>query len=182
MAVGDEPQGGRREPATGSRRPRIVVGVDGSAGSRAALAHALRTAHSRGADLEVVAAYDVQLYWMGVYPVVNPPVDQLRALTEERTRRLVDGVVREVPGDGRSGPRVDVVVTAGPAVQALLDRAEGADLLVVGSRGRGALRSAALGSVALNCVMHAPCPVLTVHAGLRAAEAARSGGAVTASV
>ncbi|MCU1668819.1 MAG: universal stress protein, partial [Blastococcus sp.] len=42
-------------------------------------------------------------------------------------------------------------------------RARDADLLVVGSQGRGAVRGLLLGSVALHCAMHAPGPVMVVH-------------------
>jgi nucleotide-binding universal stress UspA family protein len=56
----------------------------------------------------------------------------------------------------------------------LLQRARSADLLVVGSRGRGAFRGLLLGSVALHCAMHAPCPVLVVHPQVSRSDAAAS--------
>ena len=56
-----------------------------------------------------------------------------------------------------------IVAAADPAAVELTERSEDADLLVVGSRGRGAVRSALLGSVALHCAVHAPCPVMVVH-------------------
>jgi nucleotide-binding universal stress UspA family protein len=55
-----------------------------------------------------------------------------------------------------------VVVNGHPA-QALIDAANGADLLVVGSRGHGTFAEALLGSVSQHCVHHAPCPVLIVR-------------------
>ncbi|PRW76295.1 universal stress protein, partial [Pseudomonas fluorescens] len=69
--------------------------------------------------------------------------------------------VSAVPGAAEV--RTTVAVQIGPAAQALVDASVGADLLVVGSRGRGAARSALLGSVALHCVTHAACPVIVVH-------------------
>ena len=51
----------------------------------------------------------------------------------------------------------------------LLRTAKGADLLVIGSRGHGGLASALIGSVSLNCVLHAHCPVLVLHDGHDAA-------------
>jgi nucleotide-binding universal stress UspA family protein len=59
------------------------------------------------------------------------------------------------------------VVPGAPAEQ-LVRTAEGAALLVVGSRGRGLVRSTLLGSVALHCATHAPCPVVVVHPGTAA--------------
>lgn len=56
------------------------------------------------------------------------------------------------------------IVTEGHAAGALLDAARGADLLVVGSRGHGGFTSALLGSVSMQCVLHAPCPVLVFRA------------------
>jgi nucleotide-binding universal stress UspA family protein len=67
------------------------------------------------------------------------------------------------------GPAVADVVTEpvaaiGSPVEVLLEAARDADLLVVGHRGRGAWRSALLGSVGLDVVLHAPCPVTVVQA------------------
>jgi nucleotide-binding universal stress UspA family protein len=148
------------------RRPRLVVGVDGSSGSRAALVHALTTATRRGADLEVVSTYPVMLSWTGGAPVEVAHVDVIRDDAESKTREFLaevrrDPVVAVVPGVDEVP--VSLAVTVGPAAQELVDRSRDADLLVVGSRGRGAVRSALLGSVALHCVTHASCPVVVVH-------------------
>ncbi|MCW2704949.1 MAG: UspA domain protein [Blastococcus sp.] len=147
-------------------RPRVVVGVDGSPGSRAALVHALTTAAQRGAELEVVSSYPVNLVWTGGLPLEIPDTEAIRVDTESRARALVDDVRSNlstigIPGVDAVGVRL--VVSEGRAVPELLKRSEHADLLVVGSRGRGAMRSALLGSVALHCATHAPCPVLVVH-------------------
>jgi nucleotide-binding universal stress UspA family protein len=58
---------------------------------------------------------------------------------------------------------VQVVVVAGAAAEHLVNAAEDADLLVVGSRGRSGVRSTLLGSVALHCTTHARCPIVVVH-------------------
>jgi nucleotide-binding universal stress UspA family protein len=152
-------------PGTGGRS-RVVVGIDGSTGSRDALVQAFLAAARRRADLDVVANYTLDLHWLGGRPVDVPNVGAVRQDTEARARVLVQEVQEEVVGSAIPGIgdlAVELFVSAGPAAQALLDRADGADLLVVGSRGRGAVRSALLGSVALHCVAHAPCPVLVVH-------------------
>ena len=151
---------------SGGGRPRVVVGVDGSPGARAALVHALLAAARRGADLDVVSSYQTELYYLGGAPLAVPVVEAIPENTETRARAVVAEVQEELAGTIGPGIRdveVTVVASASPAVQALLDRAEGAVLLVVGSRGRGALRSALLGSVALHCATHAPCPVEVVH-------------------
>jgi nucleotide-binding universal stress UspA family protein len=148
-------------------RPRVVVGVDGSAGSRAALVQAWRTATRRGAVLDVVAAVAPQHAWSRPAPEVQRS-DEALADTEIRARALVD----EVAVENQEGPaEVQARAVAGRPAAVLVEAAEGAQALVVGSRGRGTVRSAVLGSVALHCVTHARCPVLVVH-GAPAADAA----------
>jgi nucleotide-binding universal stress UspA family protein len=147
-------------------RPRVVVGVDGSPGSRAALVHAFTTAAQRGARLEVVSTYPLTLVWTGGLPLDVPDTAAIRADTEFRAGNLVDDVRRDLSTIGIPGVDavdVRVVVSEGHAVTELLKRSQDADLLVVGSRGRGAMRSALLGSVALHCTTHAPCPLVVVH-------------------
>lgn len=150
----------------GERRPRIVVGVDGSPGARAALAWALTAAARRGADVEVVAAFAVDLYWIDAYLLEPEAVGDVRTDTERRARAMVsevrgDPAIAAVPGSAET--TVDVVALAGGAAENLVQRAESADLLVVGSRGRGGVRSTVLGSVALHVSSHAGCPVVVVH-------------------
>jgi nucleotide-binding universal stress UspA family protein len=146
--------------------PRVVVGVDGSPGSRAALVYAFIAAARRGADLEVVSTYSIQTVWIGGYPLGVPAVATIREEAEARISALVDevradGAVRAVPGT--ADVATAVVVSVGPAAHVLVEASAGADLVVVGSRGRGSVRSVVLGSVALHCVTHARCPVVVVH-------------------
>jgi len=148
------------------RPPRVVVGVDGSAASRAALVHAMTAAARRGAHLQVVSTYSVQAVWIGGYPLGMPAMSTLREGTETRVRELIDEVRRDpavaaVPGAAEVP--TSVVVSVGPPSPLLVDASADADLLVVGSRGRGAVRSVLLGSVALHCVSHSHCPVVVVH-------------------
>ncbi|GAA4733962.1 universal stress protein [Modestobacter marinus] len=148
------------------RPPRVVVGVDGSPGSRAALVYAWAAAARRGADLEVVATWSVQTVWVGGYPLGVPSISAVREEMESRVQAMVDEVrgdpaVAAVPG--AADVRVTTAVSVGPAAQELVDASADADLVVVGNRGRGAVRSVVLGSVALHCVTHARCPVVVVH-------------------
>lgn len=167
MVLPDE-EPGAGVPGSGPPRHRfrLVVGVDGSPGSRAALGHALTTAARRGGDVEVVCTFPLILSWTGGAPLEAPHTDVIRDETEAVTRDFVaevrsDPAVAVVPGV--SEVPVTPRVTVGPAAQELVDRSREADLLVVGSRGRGAVRSALLGSVALHCATHAHCPVVVVR-------------------
>lgn len=136
----------------------IVVGVDGSPASEAALAFAYDMASRRNADLEAVHVWsDVISVWGGSVPI--PDLDWDAVATDERIvlserlagwrERYPDTTVRQYVHENRPAQR-------------LLDQAEGAQLLVVGSLGRGALASALLGSVSHALLHHAPCPVAVV--------------------
>jgi nucleotide-binding universal stress UspA family protein len=140
--------------------PKIVVGVDGSEASGAALRWAFDEAVRSQADLEVVSAWN---YPVGSEPfVLGGPMAVEQAVAE--ATETVHRMVREVRD---AHPGVDVVVRempmAGPPAAALLRRAEDADMLVVGSRGRGGLTALLLGSVSQHCVTHALCPVAVIH-------------------
>jgi nucleotide-binding universal stress UspA family protein len=146
--------------------PRVVVGVDGSDGSQAALTQAAIVATRRGARLEVVSAVPVESPWTGSYLLDPSRLGAARTQTETRVRELVAETLRNpsVNGAGDAGRiAYDVVVVSGPPAEHLVRIAEGADLLVVSSRGRNSLSSTMLGSVALHCSTHALCPVLVVH-------------------
>jgi nucleotide-binding universal stress UspA family protein len=81
--------------------PRVVVGVDGSAGSRAALVAALQEARRTGAEVEVVAAYFPTDYWTDATLVLVQSVEAIRADLQRRTEELVGAVLREPAGTGR---------------------------------------------------------------------------------
>jgi len=152
----------------GSTGDRIVVGVDGSPGGRAALVWALASAARAGAEVEVVSAFPVDAVWSAPYPLDTHLVEAIRSDTEARLRRTVDDAMTDPEVAGPALDRVipvHLTVVIGDPADELVLRAEGAGLLVVGSRGRGAVASALLGSVALHCSAHSPCPVVVVHSG-----------------
>jgi nucleotide-binding universal stress UspA family protein len=150
--------------------PRVVVGIDGSEASGAVLARALLEAARIGGELAVVAAYSSASYWSDAYDVVLPALDDVGEEVRARAEHLVAVAVRGLPaGDA---PEVQVLAVEGPAGEVLVRQAEGAELLVVGGRGHGALRGVLLGSVALHCVIHGPCPVLVVRPDVAAATVA----------
>jgi nucleotide-binding universal stress UspA family protein len=158
---------------------RVVVGVDGSDGARAALVWAMLAAAARGAELDVVSSFAVDYYWSDAYLLDPRRIDSARRDTEARTRALLEDVRRDprvtlVPGAAEVAAHI--LVAAGAAAEHLVDRSRDAALLVAGSRGRGAVAGALLGSVSLRCVMHAHCPVVVVHGadgGVPASEGSR---------
>jgi nucleotide-binding universal stress UspA family protein len=151
---------------TTGRRPRVLVGVDGSAPARAALEFAVGEARLRDAVLEAVMAVQLPDYaWIDPYGLRLPEEDTL-----QRAREKVDRMLASVDTEGLE---LDPVVTTAPAPQALVDRSADCDLLVVGSRGRGGFRGLVLGSVSMHCVLHAHCPVTVVHAQPEPAEPRR---------
>ena len=150
---------------TGTRQ-RIVVGVDGSDGARAALKWALTEAAHRGADVEVVTAFAFDFYWLDPYLMDRRRINDIRSETKARARALVEEAQQDLalaglPGGAAVG--IQILVVGGAPTAHLVQRSEGAALLVVGSRGRGAVRGLVLGSVSLYCAMHAAVPVLVVR-------------------
>ena len=138
---------------------KIVVGVDGSPGSRTALRWAHEEATLRHATLEVVTAW--QFPMMTSLPAFGamPPPENLSADAENALQQTLmdEGVTstHDVP--------VTTVVAEGAAAPALLEAAADADLLVVGHRGHGGFTGLLLGSVSQHCATHAPCPVVIVR-------------------
>ncbi|GAA4677639.1 hypothetical protein GCM10023215_07990 [Pseudonocardia yuanmonensis] len=146
--------------------PTIVVGVDGSAGARTALEHALRDAARRGARVRVVMAFEAPDYWPEFDRVTAPPTPaEVTDRIESGLREAVAEARADlVPGDARvADVPVDVLALPGSPAPVLLAQARDADDLVVGHRGRGGLASTLLGSVGLQCVLHAPCRVTVVR-------------------
>jgi nucleotide-binding universal stress UspA family protein len=139
---------------------KIVVGVDASEGSRAALRWAFDEARLRACPLDVVTVWQ--------YPVLTtlpafgalPPIEDLS--TEAETS--LTQVLAEEGVASTDAVAVSTVVAEGAAAAALLEAATDADLLVVGSRGHGGFTGMLLGSVSQHVVSHAPCPVVVVRA------------------
>jgi len=135
---------------------RIVVGIDGSDPSKAALAWAIRQARLTGVPIEAVTAWEYPLTYG--YPMQLAPATTY----EELAGQVLADVVGEA--DRRAEDiKITRSVTEGNAAQVLLDASDGADLLVVGSRGHGGFVEALLGSVGQHCVHHATCPVVVIR-------------------
>ena len=134
----------------------VVVGVDGSEQSLAALEWAITEARLRQGRIRVITAW----YYPPLASEVGDGVidESFKQAAEQVQARALSAVAEAgVPATGR-------VVENSPAT-ALLHAAGDADLLVVGSRGHGAFTGLRLGSVSSQVAHHAPCPVLIVRPG-----------------
>jgi nucleotide-binding universal stress UspA family protein len=130
---------------------RVVVGVDGSEGSNRALEWAAAEAARRGAILEAHTSYG-----QGYAFITSQEVHQaMQHLLDEAANHIADLA---------AGVTFKGVVHEGSAAKFLIEASEGADLLVVGSRGLGGFSGLLLGSVSQQCSLHAHCPIVIVRA------------------
>ena len=140
----------------------VIVGVDGSAASIAALEKAQRVAAALGAEVHALACWDYpQLY--DSYVAVG-----IEGFEEGAEKILAEAVESAFGAKPPANLRTRLV--HGPARQVLLDASKDAEMLVVGRRGHGGFGGLLLGSVSSACVAHAECPVLVVHSQRRIAE------------
>lgn len=142
-------------PATTQPPRRIVVGVDGSEASKQALRWAISLAESLSAKVDVIGTWSEPRLtgWEGVLPDWNPQNDM-----EQLLDKSVDQVVPAGRPDG-----LKLIVREGDAATVLMQSADDAIMLVVGSRGHGGFTGLLLGSVSSKCAEHASCPVLVIH-------------------
>ena len=136
---------------------RIVVGVDGSEGSVAALRWAVAEAALRGAVVEAVSAFHVPYVGAAsVMPLMLDP-EEFREAADAVLRKVVD----HVDATDLAEP-VHRLVLEGPASTVLVEAGRRASLLVVGARGHGGLAGMLLGSVSRQVTEHATVPVVVV--------------------
>ncbi|HEY5844816.1 MAG TPA: universal stress protein [Mycobacterium sp.] len=144
-------------------QPRgIIVGVDGSSASRAAVDWAARDAALRGRPLTIVHVGPAERAgaWIDV-----PVTEGYWAACQRRGHEILDEAMKvatEVLGPEASVPVEQRLVFDG-VVPTLVDMSKDADLLVVGCRGLGALARMLLGSVSRGLIHHAHCPVAVIH-------------------
>lgn len=140
-----------------ARGHTVVVGVDGSPASKAALRWALWYAELTHSSITALMAWNNPL----IYDWQVPGLEDFA----HSTAKALNATIREVAGDA---PVVEInrEVAQGHPAKALLDVASEApaDLLVVGNRGHGGFTGALLGSVSQHCVHHASCPVVVIRA------------------
>jgi nucleotide-binding universal stress UspA family protein len=145
----------------------ILVGVDGSKASQAALRFAADEARLRDAKVVAVHAWTfvsaAQIGDPGLMPVPAGDLPGLLDAEREGAEIALRGAVEEAFG-GKPPLEIEHRLVEGDAAESLVAEAMGADLVVVGSRGRGGLASALLGSVSSHVIHHAACPVVVVKA------------------
>ncbi len=145
----------------GGGQELVVVGVDGSAESVAALGWAARYATATGARVRALLAWH--------YPgaVGGPPTgitpEPVRDQTEEQMHQALDEAIAKAY-TGQDAASVEKSTVYGHPAQALIEASREADLLVVGSHGHGAFTGMLVGSVSIHCVTNAHCPVVVVRA------------------
>jgi nucleotide-binding universal stress UspA family protein len=140
----------------------IVVGIDHSKGAKAALRFALEEARLRKATLRVVHAW--QFGYVGAtglegwLPAAGGELDDFR----KGAAAALDETLKEVAAD-TDGVMIERRAEQGAPAEVLIEESQGADLLVVGSRGHGGFAQLLLGSVSQQCAQHASCPVVIVR-------------------
>jgi nucleotide-binding universal stress UspA family protein len=136
----------------------VVVGVDGSDPSVAALSWASRYGAATGATVRAVRVWH--------YPTAAglPP-----GKTPEPVENEVEGWVRDelsqavTKANPDSSAQVETKIVYGHPAEALIDESRGESLLVLGHRGHGGFAEALTGSIVIHCVNHAACPVVVVR-------------------
>jgi nucleotide-binding universal stress UspA family protein len=139
----------------GERPTKIVVGLDGSERSVAALRRASVLAAALGAHIQLVAVWQYPAIGSGGYPVDAE-------LFESWARDSIVEAKSQVWGSAPPASLTALVRNGSPA-RVLIEESRDADMLVVGSRGHGGFAGLMLGSVSMAVAEHAKCPVLVVH-------------------
>jgi nucleotide-binding universal stress UspA family protein len=148
-----------------AERPEVVVGVDASPESRAALRWAVEHAQRTGGRVTAVAVSELR-------PLLAPvPGGSYGMVDDENVTAEAELWLSEAVGalPAEAAEVIESRVERGDAAEALLEAARGAELLVLGNHGRGALSGALAASVAQHCVRHAACPLVLVPAAEPAA-------------
>lgn len=146
---------------------KVVVGVDGSELSLAALDFAFDMADRRGWSVVAVHAWEIPSYDVLASPSGPPPIDleELAASEERAFAESLVGLREQHPG-----VKVEQHIVKAPSVKAILDASDDAALIVMGTRGRGEFLGAVLGSVSQGVLHRAKVPVAVIGSGDREDE------------
>ena len=150
------PKGYRVHPA--ARIERVVVGYDGFAEAAQALAAAAQIARASGAELRVVRTFTHEAVPRGLGV---PGFARVIPAAVDAARERLEDAVAELPDDAHA----EAVFVEGDPVAVLTRESEGADVLVVGSRGHGPIGAVLTGSVSSRLARTAACPLLIVPRG-----------------
>ncbi len=147
----------------------IVVGVDGSEGSRRALEWAAGQAALTGSTLTVVTTYEVEMSLQqylnedaatpAQIQAMRDHLDEANTTAQANAQALIDAMTTGIEGVEIT----PMAVARSRPAEYLIEQSADADLLVLGSRGRGGFKGLLLGSVSQQCAAHARCPVVIVH-------------------
>jgi len=144
----------------------IAVGLDQSAASRQAMLWAAREASRRGATLQVITAWSFEpLEGAPMAAIDNQAVAEAADLVQKQALALVEPHLENPPVIATE------IVQTSPA-DSLIEASKHADLVVVGSHGRGPVRAMIQGSVSMAVVRHAVCPVVVMPPHLGEGEEA----------
>ncbi len=135
----------------------IVVGIDGSTESIAALRWAIHEAVMRNVPIKALHCWSYPTS-VGVPSMMLTDVELIR----KSSVALVHDVITQATAGSATPVAIDPVITEGSASHALIDASKGAELVVVGARGHGGFLGLLIGSVANQVVHHAACPVVVV--------------------
>ncbi|QDP96869.1 universal stress protein [Microlunatus elymi] len=141
--------------ATTASAAHIIVGVDGSEHSLAALLEAERLAKALDAHLEIITCWIVPVGWVNAGWIDNTG-------PRHEAQQIQDAAITKVFGD-LVPEHVTRTLAEGPPHEALIEAGARADMVVVGSRGHGGFVGMLIGSVSRAVSTHASCPVLVVH-------------------
>ncbi|MET4780905.1 universal stress protein [Glaciihabitans sp. UYNi722] len=140
-------------PSLAPRTGRVVVGLDGSDSSIAALHRGIRIASALNTTLETVTSWRYPSGYADGGMEYSPYNDAESIRSDAISTVFTDGVPDWFTSVSREGN----------AAQVLVDESRGAEMLIVGSRGHGGVAGLLLGSVSAVCAEHATCPVLIIH-------------------
>ncbi|TAJ48177.1 MAG: universal stress protein [Herbiconiux sp.] len=142
------------EEDTSSTPGRIVVGIDGSDQSLDALRRALRIRGDSDAPVELVAAWQYPNFYGAMTSPDWSPERDAEELLADATKAVFD----------ETAPAwLTRTTRRGNPAEVLIQESQGADMLILGSRGHGGFAGLLLGSVSMACAEHAHCPVLIMH-------------------
>lgn len=136
---------------------RIIVGVEGSGGATGALKWAIEEAKIRSAKIEVITAYSTT-FVSNASDFNYVPIEPLDL--QEQVQAMQQEIVTSVVGD--EDVEIECKMVKGRAADVLITAGQDAEMVVVGSRGRGGFKGLLLGSVSHQIVQHCKCPVVIV--------------------
>jgi nucleotide-binding universal stress UspA family protein len=148
----DEPAQAQDEPR--AKQSVVVVGIDGSSESRAALHWAIHHAQGTDTAVHVVAVWHRPAQFAGEMPM---PAAEFETEARHWLTESLPALAHDEPG-----AIVRTFLEQGDPSEVLVEHARRADMLVLGNHGRSALAGALVGSVAQRCAQRSPCPVVLV--------------------